>query len=75
MVFGPVGTEGPAGISATVGRLTGREPEMTPEGVAIVLARARVTSRKAERELGYQPAALATMIDHSYRWLTEQGLL
>ena len=55
--------------------VTGREPEATPEGVAIVIARARVASRRAEQELGYRPAALHTMIDDSYRWLRAEGLL
>ena len=64
-----------ARASAAMAALTGREPEMTPEGVAMVLARARVTSRKAERELGYRPAALGTMIEDSYRWLKNEGLI
>jgi nucleoside-diphosphate-sugar epimerase len=34
-----------------------------------------VISRKAERELGYRPAALATMIEDSYRWLKSQGIV
>ena len=65
----------PARLSAAVAALTGREPEMTPEGVAIALARARVVSRKAEHELGYRPTDLATMIEDSYRWLKDQQLI
>jgi dihydroflavonol-4-reductase len=55
--------------------LTGREPEMTPEGVAIALARARVTSRRAEHELGYRPVPLRTMIEDAYHWLVAEGIL
>ncbi|HSA79405.1 MAG TPA: SDR family oxidoreductase [Geminicoccaceae bacterium] len=55
--------------------VTGREPEATPEGVAIAIARARVVSRLAEHELGYQPVALHSMIEDSYRWLRAEGLL
>jgi dihydroflavonol-4-reductase len=55
--------------------LTGREPEATPEGVAIATARARVASDLAERELGYRPSALATMVEDSWTWLRQAGLV
>jgi dihydroflavonol-4-reductase len=55
--------------------LTGREPELTPEGVEIALARARVVSRKAEQELGYLPAPLRTMIEDCYAWLRAERLI
>ena len=55
--------------------LTGREPEITPEGAAIALARARVTSRRAEHELGYRPAPLRAMIEDAYHWLIAEGLI
>jgi len=53
----------------------GREPEATPEGVAIATARARVVSDLAERELGYRPSALTTMIEDSWTWLRKAGLV
>lgn len=60
-----------------VGRaaLTGRAPEATPEGVAMVLARPRMTSSKAIDELGYRPAPLRAMVEDSYHWLRSEGLL
>jgi nucleoside-diphosphate-sugar epimerase len=61
--------------SVALARITGREPEATPEGIAIACARARVVSRRAERELGYRPAALHPMIEDSYQWLRAEGLL
>jgi dihydroflavonol-4-reductase len=57
------------------GAITGREPDITPDGVAIALARARVVSHRAEEELGYRPAPLRTMVEDSYRWLKAEGLL
>jgi nucleoside-diphosphate-sugar epimerase len=63
-----------ARAAVALARITGREPEATPEGVAIALAWARVVSRRAEQELGYRPATLATMVDDSYRWLRSEGL-
>lgn len=60
---------------AVWGGLIGREPEITPDGVAIALARARVVSHRAEEELGYRPAPLRAMVEDSYRWLKAEGLL
>lgn len=55
--------------------LTGREPDATPEGVAMVLARTRLASSKATDELGYRPAPLRAMVEDSYGWLRAEGLL
>lgn len=62
-----------ARVSATVAQVTGKEPRMTPEGVEMVLANARVVSKRAETELGYEPASLRTMISDCYSWLKAEG--
>jgi len=41
----------------------------------MVSASAKVVSRLAERELGYRPVPLKTMIEDSYTWLKAEGLL
>jgi nucleoside-diphosphate-sugar epimerase len=64
-----------ARIDTALATLTGREPEATPEGVAIACARARVVSDLAERELGYRPSDLVTMIEDSWRWLRQAGFV
>jgi dihydroflavonol-4-reductase len=64
-----------ARADSALAALTGREPEATPEGVAIATARARVASDLAERELGYRPRALATMVEDSWTWLRHAGLV
>ena len=64
-----------ARVDTALAALTGREPEATPEGVAIATARAWVASDLAERELGYRPSALTTMIEDSWTWLREAGLV
>ena len=64
-----------ARANVALARFTGREPEATPEGVAIACARARVVSSRAEQELGYRPASLQRMIEDSYRWLRSEGLI
>ncbi len=55
--------------------LTGREPDATPEGVAMVVARTRLASTKAIDELGYRPASLRAMVEDSHAWLRAEGLL
>jgi dihydroflavonol-4-reductase len=62
-------------LGALKGALTGREPEVTPEGVAIALTHARIVSTKAERELGYRPVPLSVMVEDSFRWLKAEGLI
>lgn len=64
-----------ARASAGVAAISGKEPQMTPEGVEMVIARARVVSKRAENDLGYQVVPLATMIGDSFNWLREQGLI
>jgi nucleoside-diphosphate-sugar epimerase len=64
-----------ARIDTAVAALSGRGPEATLEGVAIATARARVASDRAERELGYRPSALATMVEDSWTWLRQAGLV
>jgi dihydroflavonol-4-reductase len=65
----------PARLSAAWASITGREPAMTPEGIEVAIARARVTSRRAEEELGYRPAPLGTVVEDCWRWLLAEGLL
>jgi dihydroflavonol-4-reductase len=65
----------PARLAAAWASISGEEPPMTPEGVEVAIARARVASRRAEEELGYRPAPLHELIADSYRWLLAEGLL
>jgi nucleoside-diphosphate-sugar epimerase len=55
--------------------LTGREPQVTPDAAAIVTGHARIDSSRAIRELGYQPVALEAMLQDSYRWMKDEGML
>ena len=72
----------PAPVFRLAGRLgaawadvTGREPVITPEAVAMVVAVARVVATSAVRELGYRVVSLREMLDDSYRWLCAAGLV
>ena len=64
-----------ARIKAGVGALTGRVPDLTPEGVALMMNEPHMASTKAARELGYTIVPLRTMFEDSYRWLKAEGLL
>ena len=64
-----------ARVDTGVAAVTGREPEITPEGVAVATARARVASDLAARELGYRPSTLRAMVEDSWTWLRQAGLV
>lgn len=64
-----------ARIETALAAALGREPEATPEGVAIACARARVVSDRAERELGHCSPDLTTMVEDSWRWLCAAGFV
>ena len=64
-----------AHVNVMLASVTGREPQLTPEGAALVCATANVVSTRAEQELGYRPTPLQTAIRDSYDWLRNQGIL
>ena len=55
--------------------LTGRAPEVTPEGVAITCKRVTLDSALAQRELGYRPSTLREMVADCVAWMRAEGLL
>src|SRR5919108_2474217 len=65
----------PARLPPVLASIHGAGAPVTPEGVEVAIAQARVTSRRAEQELGYRPAPLRTMVEDCYRWLLAEGLL
>jgi nucleoside-diphosphate-sugar epimerase len=55
--------------------LTGREPDLTPEGVALMFNDPKILSDKANRELGYEPAPLQVMLEDAHAWMVKERLL
>lgn len=55
-------------LQETIGRLTGREVLVTREGVRAMHGKHRVTSAKAERELGVEFRALDNILRDVVRW-------
>ncbi|MGD9254091.1 MAG: SDR family oxidoreductase [Holophagae bacterium] len=70
----------PAAVLKTVGRIsqwvsafTRCEPDITPEGAHMVCSKKACNTDKAERELGYAPIVLETMVRDCADWLRSEG--
>lgn len=66
---------GLARVQHLASHVTRREPDMTPEGVEMLLTQPLYDCSKAVRELGYRPAPLREIFGDTHRWLVEAGLL
>lgn len=62
-------------LGALRAALTGKEPNLTPESVHMILCQPHIASHKAERELGYHVAPLRRMLKDACDWMAEAGLL
>jgi len=56
-------------VNEVVSHVTGREPDITPEGAALVCERILTDCSKAVRELGYRPVPLETMLGDCWEWM------
>jgi nucleoside-diphosphate-sugar epimerase len=56
-------------------RVTGREPDITPEGAALTCHALRVDSAKARRELDYLETPLDTLLADTLDWMRREGLV
>jgi len=72
----------PAALLRAVGRtsqwwsyVSNREPEMTPEGVAIACAHLHADSTRAVHELGFCAVPLRVIVEDCVAWLRAEGLL
>jgi nucleoside-diphosphate-sugar epimerase len=63
-------------LSALMAKFTKTEPNMTPEKVLIVSEVLKVSSDKAQQELGYKTdISLKKMISDCYEWMQQQELI
>lgn len=62
-------------VGDAVSRLTGKEPDVTPEIAEICCARIQLDCSKAERELGYREVTLRQMFEDTVAWLEAEGRL
>ncbi len=56
-------------------RLTRREPDITPESVAMITRHIECDSSKAQRELGYRFTPVRHLLKDTVDWLRKEGLL
>lgn len=62
-----------AGVMAAA--ITGREPVLTPEAVAMLTHHVRCDSSKAARELGYCTTPVRRLLEDTCAWLRGEGLI
>ena len=55
--------------------ITGKEPDLTPEKVALITSQILCNSRKAEKELDYRSVPLRVMLEDCYQWMLREGLI
>ena len=64
-----------ARLSAARAALTGKQPDLTPEAVAMMTHHVRCDSSKAQHELGYRNTPVRTLLEDSCAWLRGKGLI
>lgn len=62
-------------LQAAAARITGREPELTPELATLLCSSIRCETDRAERELGYRRVPLRSCVEDSFAWLRRERLL
>jgi nucleoside-diphosphate-sugar epimerase len=62
-------------VGARQGRLTGRQPTLTPEAALMVTRDVSCDSSKAMRELDYRAVPLGEMVGECVAWMAAEGLL
>ena len=62
-------------VSGWTSRVTGREPDVTPESAFFVCGTGSVDSGKAERELGYRTRPWRSLVEETLDWMRNEGLL
>jgi dihydroflavonol-4-reductase len=56
-------------------RVTGREPEITPDLARVLASSFEVRSTKAERELGYRSVPFRQMVEDTFEWMRAEHLI
>lgn len=64
-----------ARLKVTVAALTGRAPDLTPEGVAMITRHLACDSTRAKADLGYETTPLRLLLEDTCAWMRKEGLL
>lgn len=62
-------------LQAAAARITGREPELTPELATLLSSSLHCATDRAERELGYRRVPMRSCVEDSFAWLRRERLL
>ncbi len=62
-------------IAEAISRITGKEPMVTVDGVKLAKKRMFFTSKRAIKELGYNPRPAKEALRDAVNWFKERGLL
>ena len=66
---------GYARVLEAISRVTGSEPQLTPEAVSFTCHHLQVDSAKAMRDLDYRTTPLDVLVRDTCHWLRDQGML
>jgi nucleoside-diphosphate-sugar epimerase len=64
-----------ARVYVMVAAITGKAPDLTPEGAAMITTHIRCDSSRAQRELGYRFTPIRELLEDTCAWLHEKGML
>ena len=64
-----------ARLKALAAGISGKEPDLTPEAAAMITQHMHCDSRKAGKELGYQPTPVRKLLEDTCDWMYNAGLL
>ncbi|MDX1580507.1 MAG: NAD-dependent epimerase/dehydratase family protein, partial [Alphaproteobacteria bacterium] len=62
------------GLNGALSRITGKEPDITPELARLMSSTMKCSSEKAQRELGYRDCDWRQSLRDTRDWLIEEGL-
>jgi nucleoside-diphosphate-sugar epimerase len=64
-----------AALRDRTSRITGREPEITPDMARVLSSSFEVRSSKAERELGFRSVPFRQMVEDTFEWMRAEHLV
>lgn len=62
-------------VGALIARFTGKAPDITPEGAAMITRHIYCDSSRAQATLGYRFTPVNTLLNDTCEWLRQKGLL
>lgn len=64
-----------ARVHALLARMSGKEPDLTPESAAMITQNLMCDSSRAQRELGYRFTPIRPLVRDTIEWMRDAGML